>query len=155
RDAFLHQRVGRPHQAVARHDDPVVGGNEVLLGAVAGRSHALLQRGVLDREAGDAAEGLAGLLRRAVDQIVVVLVGEGLVAAGGVLAVPARAVAHGVDLAPGERAYRMKVVAPGPAILVVDRDPEVAVDGVVGARRDHGEAGHDPGGDAPVIIAVL
>src|SRR6516225_964031 len=149
RDAFLHQRLGRPHQAVTRHDDPVVGGNEVLLGAVADRSHALLQRGVLDREAGDAAEGLAGFLRRTVDQIVVVLVGERPIGAGGVLAVNARAVAHGLDLAPGERAYRMKVVAPGPAILVVDRDPEVAVDRVVAARRDHGEAGHHPGRDAP------
>src|SRR5215813_4217683 len=101
RGAFLHQCLGRPHQAVARHDDPVVGGNEVLLGAVADRSHALLQRGVLDREAGDAAEGLAGLLPRAVDQIVVVLVGERPIAARRVLAVHARAVAHGVDLAPG------------------------------------------------------
>ncbi len=67
----------------------------------------------------------------------------------------ARAVAHGVDLAPGERAHRMKVVAPGPAILVVDRNPEVAVDRVVAARRDHGEAGHHPGRDAPIVIAVL
>src|SRR5262249_57969737 len=92
RDAFLHQRLGRAHQAVARHDDPVVGGNEVLFGAVADRSHALLQRGVLDGEAGNAAEGLAGLLRRAVDQIVVVLVGERPIGAGGVLAVHARAV---------------------------------------------------------------
>src|SRR5262249_7451834 len=55
RDAFLRQGLRRAHQAVARHDDPVVGGNEVLLGAVADRSHALLQRGVLHREAGDAA----------------------------------------------------------------------------------------------------
>src|SRR5262245_32900612 len=125
RDAFLRQRLGRAHQAVPRHDDPVVGRHEVLLGAVADRSHALLQRGVLDREAGDAAERLAGLLRRAVDQIVVVLVRERPIAARRVLAVHARAVAHGVDLAGGERANRMKVVAPGPAILVVDRDPEV------------------------------
>src|SRR5215831_3897823 len=99
RDAFLRQRLGRAHQAMARHDDPVVGGDEVLLGAVADRSHALLQRGVLDREAGDAAKRLAGLLRRAVDQIVVVLVGERPIATRRVLAVHARAVAHGVDLA--------------------------------------------------------
>src|SRR5262249_62075904 len=72
-----------------------------------------------------------------------------------VAAVHARSVAHGVDLAPRERAYRMKVVAPGPAILVVDRDTEVAVDGVVAARRDHGEARHHPGGDAPIVVAVL
>ena len=29
----------------------------------------------------------------------------------------------------------MVVEAPGPAILVVDRDPEMAVDGMVAARR--------------------
>src|SRR5260221_9682872 len=32
RDAFLRQGLRRAHQAVARHDNPVVGGNEVLLG---------------------------------------------------------------------------------------------------------------------------
>ena len=53
RDAPLRQRLGGPHQAVARHDDSVVGGDQVLLGAVADRPHALLQRGILDGEAGD------------------------------------------------------------------------------------------------------
>src|SRR6266404_4866353 len=76
RDAFLHQRLGGSHQAVPRHDDAVVGGDEVLLGAVADRAHALLQRGVLAREAGNAAVGAAGLLGGAVHQIVVVLVGK-------------------------------------------------------------------------------
>src|SRR5439155_26325570 len=51
--------------------------------------------------------------------------------------------------------YGVKVVAPRPAVLVVDRDPEVAVDRMIAARRDHGEARHHPGCDAPVIIAVL
>jgi len=37
------------------------------------------------------------------------------------------------------------VVGPGPAIVVVGRNPEVAVDRMVGARRDHRKAGHDPG----------
>ena len=67
----------------------------------------------------------------------------------------ARAVAHGVELAPGQRPNRMKVVAPGPAVLVVDRDPEVAVDRVISARGNHGEARHHPGRDAPVVVAVL
>ncbi len=31
----------------------------------------------------------------------------------------------------------------------------MAVDRMVGARRDHGEGRHHPGGDAPVIVAVL
>src|SRR5215468_5564786 len=92
RDALLDQRLGRPHQAVACHDDAVVGGDEVLLGAVADRTHALLQRGVLHCEAGNATEGLASLLRGAVDQIVVVLVGERPIGAGRVLAMHARAV---------------------------------------------------------------
>src|SRR6266508_1076434 len=135
RDPFLHPCLGRAHQAVARHDDAVVGGDQVLLGAVADRSHALLQRGVLDRKAGDAAEGPAGFLRRTIDQIVVVLVGERPVAAGHVLAVHARAIAHGIDLAPRERAYGVKVVAPRPAVLDAMRDPEVAVDRMIAARR--------------------
>ena len=49
----------------------------------------------------------------------------------------------------------MEVVAPGPAILVVDRDPEMAVDRVIAARRDHGERRHHPRRDAPIIVAVL
>ena len=155
RDAFLRQRLGRPHQSMPRHDDAVVGGDQVLLGAVADRTHALLQRGVLDGETGHAAEGPAGFLRRAIDQIVVVLVGERPIGPGDVLAVHAGAVAHGVDLAAGERPHRMEVVAPGPAILVVDRDPEMAVDRVIAARRDHGERGHHPRRDAPVVVAVL
>src|SRR3982074_2013580 len=76
RDALLHQRFGRAQQPMPRHDDAVIGGDEVLLGAVTDRPHALLQRRILDGEAGDPAEGLAGLLRGPIDQIVVVLVGE-------------------------------------------------------------------------------
>src|SRR3981081_201083 len=154
-DAFFGERLGRPHEAVARHDDAVVGGGEIFFGAVADRSHALLQRGVLDRKAGNSAEGLAGLLGGAIDQIVVVLVGERPIGPGHVLAVHARAAAHGLDLARAERANGMKVVAPGPAILVVDRDPEVTVDRVIAARGDHGEAGNHPRRGPPAIIAVL
>src|SRR5437762_9335274 len=121
RDALVHQRLGGPQQAVARHDDAVVGGDEVLLGAVADRAHALLQRSVLARETGDAAVGLARLLRGAVHQIVVVLVGERTERARLVLAVNAGTGAHGVDLAPGERAHRVEVIGPGPAGHVVDR----------------------------------
>ena len=48
----------------------------------------------------------------------------------------------------------MVVGAPRPAVLVVDRHPGMAADGVVAARRDQGKAGHDPLGDAPVVLAL-
>ena len=69
----LFHRLGGAHQAVARHDDAVVGGDEVLLGAVLDRPHALLQRGVLHGDALDAAEGELRLLRGAIDQRVAIL----------------------------------------------------------------------------------
>src|SRR5690349_15064635 len=46
------------HQAMARHDDAVVGGDEVLLRAVLDRAHALLQGGILHADALDAAEAV-------------------------------------------------------------------------------------------------
>ena len=49
---------------------------EILLGAVDDRPHAFLQRAILDRDAIDAAIGLAAPLSVAIHQIVVVLVGE-------------------------------------------------------------------------------
>src|SRR5580698_2721673 len=154
RHAFVEQRLGGAHQAVPRHDDAVVGGDQVLFGAVADRTHAFLERSVLHGEAGDAAIGAASLLRGAVDQIIVILVGE-RPERGVDFAMYAGAVLHGIDLGLAQRPYRMEVVGPGPAILVVDRHPEMAVDRMVAARRDHGEARHHPRRDAPVIFAVL
>ena len=49
----------------------------------------------------------------------------------------------------------MVVVAPRPAGLVVDRDPEVAVDGMIASRRDHRERRHHPLRDAPVVVAAF
>src|SRR5262245_33256914 len=66
--ARLGQRLGGAHEAMARHDDAVVGRHQVLLGAVDDRPHALLQRRVLHGKAFDAAIGLARLLRRAIHQ---------------------------------------------------------------------------------------
>src|SRR5580700_900315 len=76
RHALVDQRLGGAHQAMPRHDDAVVGRDQVFLGAVADRAHAFLQRSILHGEAGDAAISPPGLLRRAVDQIIIVLVGE-------------------------------------------------------------------------------
>src|ERR1043166_4866698 len=54
---FFHQRLDRAQQPMARHDDAVVGRDEVLFGTVDHRPHALLQRGVLHGDALDAARG--------------------------------------------------------------------------------------------------
>ena len=62
---------------------------------------------------------------------------------------------HRLALGVGDRARGMEVVTPRPAILVVDRNPEMAVHGVAAARRDHGEGRHDPLGDPPIVVAVL
>src|SRR5215510_7817181 len=47
----------------------------------------------------------------------------------------------------------MVVPVPDPAVLVVNRDPEMSADRIVAARRDHGGAWHDPLRDAPIIFA--
>src|SRR5580700_6386026 len=118
RHAFVEERLGGAHQAVPRHDDAVVGRDQVFLGAVADRAHAFLQRGILHGEAGDAAIGAAGFLRGAVDQIIVVLVGK-RPERGIDFAMHAGAILHGIDLGLAQRPHRMEVVGPGPAILVV------------------------------------
>ena len=53
---LLRQRLRGPHQAVPRHDDAVVGRDQILLGAVDDRPHAFLQRRVLHGDARDAAD---------------------------------------------------------------------------------------------------
>src|SRR3954468_6235027 len=87
--ALVGMRLGGPQHAVARHDDAVVGRNQVLLGAIADRPHAFLQRRILDRKAVHAAISLAGLLRGTIHQVVVILVGERPVRARHVFAMQA------------------------------------------------------------------
>src|SRR5688500_7827927 len=67
----------------------------------------------------------------------------------------ALAVLHRLPFLVGQRTDRMVVEAPGPAILVVDRDPEMAVDRMVAAWRHHREARHHPGRDAPVVVSFF
>src|SRR5215471_4757631 len=76
RDPLVQQRLDRAQQAMACHDNSIVGRDQIFLHAVHDRSHALLQRGVLHGDAFHAAIGAARLLRRPIDQIIVVLVGE-------------------------------------------------------------------------------
>src|SRR5262249_61386159 len=64
-------------------------------------------------------------------------------------------VAHGLELGLSESTVRPVVEAPGPAILVVDGYPEMAMHRMIAARRNHGERRHDPLGNAPVVVAVV
>ena len=66
----------------------------------------------------------------AVHQVVVVLVGKRAIGAGHVLDVNPLAVTHRGDLVIGERARRVVVEAPRPAVVVVNRNPQVAMDRV-------------------------
>src|SRR5665213_1299391 len=61
--ALGRQLLRRLQQLVARHDDAVVGGHQVLARAVLYGTHALLARGVLHADAFHAAEALAAPLR--------------------------------------------------------------------------------------------
>src|SRR5436190_1112164 len=105
--SLLDQRLRGAHQTMSCHYDSVVGRDQILLGSIADRSHALLQGSVLDREAGYSAKRFAGLLRGAIDEIVVVLVGQRPIGARNVFAMHAGTVAHGVNLATGERTNGM------------------------------------------------
>ena len=67
----------------------------------------------------------------------------------------ALAVQAGLALFGGQRTVRMIVVTPGHAVFVIDGNPEVPVLRVIGAGRNHGKAGHDPLGDAPIILATF
>ncbi len=64
------------------------------LRAVLDRPHAFLHRGILHREALDAAVGAAGLLGGAVHQVIVVAIGDRLERAGNEFRVHAGALAH-------------------------------------------------------------
>src|SRR5260221_10541709 len=153
--ALVHKRLDGAQQAVARHDDPVIGRHQVLLGAVDDRTHAFLNRGVLHAEALNAAVASAGLLGGAIDQVVIVLVGQRPERIGSTFDMDTFAVPHRGHFGVGEIADRVVVEAPGPAILVVDRYPEMAMDRMIAAWRDHREGRHHPLGDAPVIPVVL
>src|SRR5437868_14665094 len=121
--ALLGERLDRAQQLLPRHDDAAVGRDERLFRAVDDRSHAFLDRRILHGEALDAAVAASRLLRGAIHQVVVVLVGDRPVVRIH-LGVDALAVAHRRQLRLRQRARRVIVEAPRPAVLVVNRDPE-------------------------------
>src|SRR6202000_775972 len=52
-----------------------------------------------------------------------------------------------------KRSYRVVVETPSPTIFIVDRNPEMAMDGGISPWRNHREARHHPGGDPSIVIA--
>src|ERR1019366_3577625 len=140
---------------MACHDNSVVGGYEILLGAVDDWPHAFLERCVLHRYPLHPAKRPASLLRGAIDQVVVVLVSKWTESTRDIFDVNAFALAHRANLLLRQWTGRMVVKTPSPAIFVVDWNPEVAVHRVITPRWNHGEGGHHPLCDAPIIVAVV
>src|SRR5262245_44565336 len=136
--AFL-QRGRRLVKKASGHHDRAVGRQQLLVLVVLDRPHAFLQRRILDGEAEHAAVGAVFLLRAAVDEIVVVLVCQRAERAGLVRAVDAFAFLHVVPFLVGQRLLRMEIDAPGPAIVIVDRHPDMAAERVIAERRDQRE----------------
>src|SRR6202030_2314837 len=84
--------------ALARHDDRIVGGDEILLRAVLDRTHALLHGSILDGDAADPAVGAARFLGATVDHVVVILIDDRPEGTGDQLDMDAAAFAHCVEL---------------------------------------------------------
>jgi hypothetical protein len=94
-------------------------------------------------------------LGNAVDEVVIVLVGERLVGSRNAFHVNALAVFHGSPLRRRERPGHLVIEAPRPAVLVVDGYPEVPMHWVVGTWRYHRECRNDPLRHSPIIVAIL
>src|SRR5262249_28882501 len=152
---LVDQILDRTQQAMPCHDDAVVRRDEIFFCAIDDRTHAFLQGRVLHRNTCNTAVGAAGFLRFAVDQVIIVLVGQWPERPRHVSDMDALAVTHGRNFARGQRAHGVVIEAPGPAVFIIDRDPEMTVHGVVTPRRDHRERWHDPLRDAPIVVAVL
>src|SRR5262245_4228112 len=145
------QRGRRFVEETPGHHDRAVGRKQLLVLVVLDRSHAFLQRRVLNGEPEDAAVGALLLLRTAIDEIVVVLVGQRAERAGLVGTMDAFALLHVMAFLGGQRFARMEVDAPGPAIVIVDWHPDVAAERMVAERRDQREPRKQPLRDAPVV----
>src|SRR5262249_50251064 len=105
----------------------------------------------LNRDTEDAAVRPFLLLCAPIEEIVVVLVRFRSEGAPFVRAVDALTLLHMMALLFGQRFVRVEVDAPGPAMLVVDRDPDMAAKRMVPEGRDQRKPGEQPLGDAPVV----
>jgi len=95
-----------------RHDDAVVGRDQVFFGAILDRAGAFLDRGVLHGDAFDAGIGFVVLLRQAIDHVIVVFVDHRAERAGNEIDVDAAAVVHDFQLVRRQRPRRMMRKAP-------------------------------------------
>src|SRR5262249_37151324 len=82
RHTFVGESLHSQDHANPRHDDAVVSRYESLLRAIDNRSHTFLNRSILHGKTLNAAKASAGLLSCAIDQVVVIFVGQWAIAAG-------------------------------------------------------------------------
>src|SRR5215475_6458596 len=79
---YLEWLIRGQDHANTRHDDAVVSRYESLLRAIDNRSHTFLNRSILHGKTLNAAKASAGLLSCAIDQVIVIFVGQWAIAAG-------------------------------------------------------------------------
>src|SRR5215470_11622382 len=159
--AAVAQGAGSVHQAPAHVDDGSVAAPEMLEGAVDDVALALLDRLVLDAEAGNAAEHPRAV-RLPVHPVVVVAIGrrtDVAVGLGGrrqvVADVSAAARDVEIDLFLCQRAVRMPGDHPVDDVRVVHRHPDVRLrDLLVQIGRRHRVERHQELGDAPEVLTV-
>src|SRR5262249_58493130 len=108
---------------------------ELLLRVILDRPHALLQRGILRGDAEDAAIDALLLLSVAIDQVVVVFVCQRPERPGLIRAMDALALLHVAPLLLGQRTVGTEVDAPGPAMVIVYRHPDMTAERVIAERR--------------------
>src|SRR6516162_2635908 len=115
----LFQRRCRFVQKSPCHDNRAVGRQQLFVLVILNRPHTLLQRCVLDGKSEHAAVGAPVFLRAAIDEIIVILVGQRPERAAGLIgAVDTFAFCHGTTLLLRQRLAGMEVDAPCPAIVV-------------------------------------
>ena len=67
----------------------------------------------------------------------------------------AGAALHGRAFGVCQSTGRVIVKTPSPTGMVIDGHPKMAMHGVVTPRWYHGVVGHEPRGDAPVVLVVF
>src|SRR5690606_35485377 len=123
----------------------------LLVLAILYRPHAFLQRCVLDRKAEDSAICALFLLRLPINEIVVVFIGLWAPATRLIFAMNAFARLHVRPLGFRKRPVGAEIDAPSPAIVVVNRHPNMPTQCVVAKGWNKRMPGKQPLCNAPVI----
>ena len=126
----------------------------MFLSSIDNRSHAFLNRNILDAEASYSGIGETAFLQFPVNQIVVPFVLLRHIRAGDHVGVDSTSGAHLCNFVLCERSNRMPADAVDPAMLVVHRDPGMTAKRAVPVRRNHRVEGHQPMGRPPIIMAL-